>query len=80
LTTVLNCSTVQAAKAVDPRLSFPVFPDPLGADGNNIPVREGDTVKVPLWYWLKITEYVVEIEKTKEMYEAWREVYLQEKR
>jgi hypothetical protein len=32
-------------------------------------------VTVPLWYWLKIAEYVADVEKVREQYEAWREVY-----
>jgi hypothetical protein len=63
-------------EAVDPGLSFPAFPDPIGTDGNTIPVLEGETVQVPLWYWTKIVEYVVEVEKTRKIYEGWQGVYL----
>jgi hypothetical protein len=35
----------------------------------------GETVKVPLRYWIKITEYVIDVEKTRETYEARRAVY-----
>ena len=63
-------------KVVDLRLSFPVFPDPVGVEGTVIPVREGELVKIPLWYWIKITEYVIEVEKTREIYEAWLSVYI----
>jgi hypothetical protein len=31
---------------------------------------------VPLAYWLKVTEYVVDVEKARETYEGWKEVYL----
>ena len=70
------CSTAQARiGAVDPALSFPCFPDPLDAEGNAIPVLDGQSVVVPLWYWVKVTEYVIEVEKCREIYEAWREIY-----
>jgi hypothetical protein len=54
---------------------FPEFPDPVGEDGSAVPALEGDRVTVPLWYWLKITEYVVDVGKVREQYEAWRELY-----
>jgi hypothetical protein len=31
---------------------------------------------VPLRYWVLIAEYVADVEKAREMYEAWREVFL----
>jgi hypothetical protein len=69
---------VKVPEVVDPYLSFPSFPDPLKEDGSAVPVLEGDTVKLPLWYWIAITEYVVDVEKVREMYEAWKSVYLKE--
>jgi hypothetical protein len=47
----------------------------VGADGEAVPVLEGDAVRVPLWYWRKIAEYAVDVERAREVYEAWREVY-----
>jgi len=38
-------------------------------------VLDGQSVVVPLWYWVKVTEYVIEVEKCREIYEAWREIY-----
>jgi hypothetical protein len=78
LLTVSMCSPVKT-ESVDPALSFPYFPDPLDAGGKAIPVQAGGNVQVPLWYWIKITEYVIEVEKAREMYEAWRSVYVEEK-
>jgi hypothetical protein len=72
-----RCSTAPPAEArlPDPALEFPGFPDPFGADGEAIPVLEGEAVTVPLWYWRKIAEYAADVEKAREQYEAWREVY-----
>jgi hypothetical protein len=62
-------------KAPDPALEFPLFPDPIGADGKAVPVLEGEEVTLPLWYWKRIAEYAVDMERAREQYEAWREVY-----
>ena len=75
----MACSTPQVrTEAVDPVLSFPNFPDPFDADGRPIPRLEGGSVVVPQFYWIWITEYVIEVEKTREMYEAWKDVYFGE--
>jgi len=80
LITASTCSTTQVKTgAVDPALPFPYFPDPLDADGKPIPVLDGQNVTVPLWYWIKITEYAVDVEKCREIYEAWKNIYLEEK-
>jgi len=54
---------------------LPYFPSPLDADGKPIPALDGQSVTVPLWYWIKITEYVVDVEKVREIYEAWKKIY-----
>lgn len=46
-----------------------VFPSPFDQNGNAIVKLEGDTVTMPLWYWLKITEYVIDVESNKELQE-----------
>ena len=80
LITASTCSTTQVrTEAVDPALSFPYFPDPFDADGKPIPALDGQNVTVPLWYWIKITEYAVDVEKCREIYEAWKDIYLEEK-
>ena len=77
LVIVSTCSTPPAKiEVVDPALSFPFFPDPLDAEGKPIPVQIGDNVVVPFWYWIKIAEYVIEVEKVREIYEAWQAIYL----
>lgn len=41
------------------------FPSPI-VDGKNIVEYDQDTntVSMPLWYWLEITEYVIEVEES----------------
>ena len=81
LITVSMCSTAPVRiEVIDPSLAFPYFPDPLGADGKPIPILVEQNVIIPLFYWRKITEYVIEVEKTREVYEAWREIYLIEEK
>ena len=76
-TIVLTCSTAPAkTEVVDPSLTIPYFPAPFDSEGKAIPVLVGQNVTVPLWYWIKITEYVVDVEKTREVYEAWQKIYL----
>ena len=78
LITASACSTTQVrTKAVDPALSFPYFPDPFDADGKPIPRLEGDNVIIPKYYWILITEYAVDVEKCREIYEAWKNIYLE---
>jgi hypothetical protein len=60
----------------DPLLDFPAFPDPFDGEGKPIPVLEGEAVKIPLFYWRSITEYVIDVEKTQEQYEAWQKIYI----
>ena len=81
LITVSSCSTAPVrTEVVDPALTFPYFPDPLDADGKPIQVLADGQVVIPAWYWIKIAEYVVDVEKVREIYEAWRGVYLSELR
>jgi hypothetical protein len=76
---VSTCSTTPVKNEVNgPALSFPLFPDPLDQEGKPIPIQEGKNIIVPLWYWIKITEYVIEVEKTREIYNSWQEIYLKE--
>lgn len=38
------------------------FPNPI-VDGEPVVTFDGETVSMPLWYWLAITEYVIEVEE-----------------
>jgi hypothetical protein len=74
-----TCSTTPPAPPVDPSASLsPGFLDPWALSGAPVAVLdlEAGTVTVPLAYWFKIAEYVVDVEKVRETYEGWREVYL----
>jgi hypothetical protein len=80
LITASTCCTTQVkTEAVDPSISFPHFPDPFDAGGKPVLVLDGQNVVIPLWYWIKITEYAVDVEKCREIYEAWKNIYLEEK-
>ena len=43
------------------------FPNPFDENGNAIVSLNGETVSMPLWYWIKITEYVIDVETNKEL-------------
>lgn len=45
------------------------FPRPYDEDGNAVVMLDGDTVSMPLWYWLKITDYVIDTEANKALLE-----------
>jgi hypothetical protein len=75
LIAVSACSTTPAETSLPPiALSFPEFPDPLDSAGKSIPVLEEGEVRMPLWYWLRITEYAVDVERVRREYEAWKEL------
>jgi hypothetical protein len=69
------CSTVsREAKSLPLNLSFPVFPPPIDASGKTIPVLEDGRVVLPLSYWLKITEYAVDMDGVRRRYESWKDI------
>ena len=46
------------------------FPSPYDDEGNPVVLLQTDgTVAMPLWYWLRITEYVIDVEANKELQE-----------
>ena len=54
------CQTTEAEAPIDPveiRADFPTFPDPEGY----VELTEGGEVVMPLEYWMKITEYVIDV-------------------
>jgi hypothetical protein len=79
-TILLSCSTVAPAeiKPVPLELDFPLFPDPFDLEGEPLVRLEVGRVWMPLNYWLRITEYQIEVEVTRQEYESWREIYFEE--
>lgn len=46
------------------------FPSPYDQDGKAVVTFETDgSVKMPLWYWLEITEYVIDTESNRRLAE-----------
>lgn len=46
------------------------FPKPYDDNGKPVVTLENDGfVKMPLWYWLKITEYAVDVETNRDLQE-----------
>lgn len=45
-------------------LYWPPFPDPQGVVKHDLTT---DTVSMPLWYWIDVTNYVIEIEQNIEV-------------
>ena len=66
-TALTSCRTSQIT-AVEPLQIETHFPPPYDEDGNSVVLLDDDnTVKMPLWYWLKITEYAIDTESNKEL-------------
>lgn len=57
-------------------LAFPQFPDPVSKDGSKIVTYdvENDCVQMPLWYWKKITRYVLFVDEVKSIYNSYKDV------
>ena len=70
LTTSCVTETKVVTKVIHdvPDVEFPVFPDPD-------PVTlEGETVSMPLWYYIKIAEYKADVDKIELYFEKLREL------
>lgn len=68
LTTALtSCKSTQKVQNVQPIQIETHFPDPYDENGNAIVQFDGETVSMPLWYWIKISEYVIDVETNKEL-------------
>lgn len=66
-TALTSCRTSQIT-AVEPVQIETHFPPPYDENGNSVVLfDDGNTVKMPLWYWLKITEYAIDTESNKEL-------------
>lgn len=54
----LSCRSCPAVEGSD--LFWPHFPDPNGVVRHD---QTTDTVSMPLWYWMDIANYVIDVEQ-----------------
>lgn len=62
ITALTSCKTLQPEEKKEVIQIEASFPPPYDENGNQIVILEDDIVKMPLWYWLKITEFAVDVE------------------
>lgn len=76
---LVSCTTVPKKTNSELDLAFPRFPDPVQEDGTTIVVYdvESDSVSMPLWYWKKITRYVLFVDETEKIYDSYKESVLE---
>lgn len=76
---LISCVT-HPPEVIIPELVFPVFPSPMTEDGVNIVVfdKETEVISLPFWFWKRITEYVLDVEKTRKIHEVWKEEFKKE--
>ena len=61
ITALTSCKTLRSEEKKTIQIEAQ-FPSPYDENGNQIVILEDDVVKMPLWYWLKITEFAVDVE------------------
>lgn len=61
ITALTSCKTLRSEEKKTIQIEAQ-FPPPYDENGNQIVILEDDVVKMPLWYWLKITEFAVDVE------------------
>lgn len=61
------CKSTQTENQIKPVQIETHFPSPYDENGNAIVTINNDVVSMPLWYWLKITEYVIDVETNEEL-------------
>lgn len=62
ITALTSCITSQKKITEEPKIQYDVrFPSPYDENGNPYVTLEksGEYVRMPLWYWIKITEYAI---------------------
>lgn len=62
-----SCKSTQTENQTKPVQIETHFPNPYDENGNAIVTINGEVVSMPLWYWLKITEYVIDVETNEEL-------------
>ena len=67
LQALISCTTTQVQQQIKPVQIDSTFPDPIDENGNSIVTydSESQTVSMPLWYWLKITEFAIDVNTNK---------------
>jgi hypothetical protein len=61
---------VTVTETVVPPLTFPTPPDPAG-----FVTVEGDEVIVAIDWWVRLAEYMVDVDATRKTYELYRRTY-----
>lgn len=61
------CTTSPVVGPSLPPLDWPTFPDPVGRV-----TLAGETVTMPLDYWLAVARYAVDADAVRQIVEAWR--------
>lgn len=69
LTTALtSCQTNKRKTDITPIQLDVKFPSPYDEQGNIVvTINDDKTVSMPLWYWLKIVEYQIDVETNIEL-------------
>ncbi len=69
-TALVSCKSAQQKSAQEQKTIQieAQFPNPFDENGKAIVTLENNgIVTMPLWYWLKITDYVIDVEANKEL-------------
>ena len=66
LTVLISCKTLQKDTANKVQIETE-FPKPYDSEGNSIVELNNETVEMPLWYWLKIVEYAIDVKANTEL-------------
>ena len=61
VTALTSCKTLQPQEKETIQIEAQL-PSPYDENGNQIVILENDVVKMPLRYWLRITEFAVDVE------------------
>lgn len=64
---LISCKTTPKAETQKIQIEAE-FPNPYDENGNPIVTFETDgSVKMPLWYWLRIIDYTIDVETNAEL-------------
>lgn len=69
ITALTSCRTLKITEARPIQIKAE-FPNPYDDNGKPVVTLENDGfVRMPLWYWLKITEFAVDVETNRDLQE-----------